>query len=207
MEKIWIYCAGLFATFALVHSGLEAAERVEKVKVEVEVPVENGDEASALDIAQKRAFEKAYAKTLSARLDPESREKKIRQAASFVRSFELIQKKVVGTNLQVTYVVDVSVGSASTRGSDPYQYAQYFEIVWNSTKQKVSSADLSRHLKKSNSADLQTLKMTGGSWWLAVSSRQSPNSIRQSIQSFISNRGQVRLSEFDTQTSSDLRIE
>lgn len=207
MEKIWVCCSRLLASLALVFLIVPSANAVEKIKVEVEVPVENGDEASALELAQKRAFEKAYASTLPASLDPESRESKIKSASHFVKSFELLEKKLVGSTLQVVYIVDISSGSSGVTGTDPYQYAQYFEIVWNSNKQKVSSADLSKHLRESNSAQLQTLKMAGSMWWLAVSSRQSPQAIRQSIQGFVSGHGQVRLSQFDTQTTQDLSIE
>ncbi|PIR21660.1 MAG: hypothetical protein COV44_12085 [Deltaproteobacteria bacterium CG11_big_fil_rev_8_21_14_0_20_45_16] len=173
-------------------AGLEAQSR--QVEVEVEVPIESGNLAAALDKAQLEAFKKAVEMTMPAGLDPVEQSGRIRNAATQIKSFRLLSQKEEAGNLFAKYSCEVVLGQAVPSQATPY-YDERFavEIVWNNPKQSKSLGTVLQKIQSYPNLKLGLIRTQRGSVWVEVLSQESPEVLRANLRSEFGSASEVKL--------------
>jgi len=203
MEAFGICCRRLCAhaglaclTFVLILlapvAGIQAQSR--QVEVDVDVLIEGGNLAEALDKAQLEAFKKAIEMTMPAGLDPVEQSGRIKNAASQIKSFRLLSQKEEAGKLFAKYSCEVVLGQAA-----PSQSAQYYderfavEIVWNKPKPSKSLGAVLQKIQSYPNLKLGLVRTQRGSVWVEVMSQESPEVLRSNLRAEYGSSAEIKL--------------
>lgn len=197
--------AGLFILlfFSLISGDLfsqNTETQTEKtLEVEVEVSIQGGDRASALDSAQNEAFRKAMSLVVPGSADDQSRANWIKSASTYVKSFRLLSEKEEAGKLITKYRVDLNLpdfsGQSSESSTQTYEDRFAVEFIWKDPKQAVSVTELQDKIEGEYSVNAGMIRMSRGSVWIELISRRSPESVFSQIKRDYLSVAQVKLYE------------
>jgi hypothetical protein len=193
MEKIW-FCYLRFCAFAFIIWGASLhAQTVEPktVFVEVEVPVENENLAEAKSLAQKQAFEKAVEQLLPLTMEESERQTKIKGALQYIKTYQVIEEKMVGNLLKQRYRVDVLLQTEPVL-SPLTDVRATFEIAWMPDEIRFNAAELLRYVQDTMAAPVNSFKVGRGNLTITVTLRKTLEETQSQIAGFVGKRGIVK---------------
>ncbi len=204
MEKKWIRSFGLFSTSLLIASilVLHAEEPTapasvnQGVEVSFDVAIEGGDLNAARDKSKALAFEKAMDVSLPQELPSTIREQRVKVAARFVKSFQMIEEKNVGDFLSFRYQVEfypaafeglkIEVGPTL----EPKDWN--VEIV---TDKALNVGQVIDQLEKLAGLKVTSFKLTRSALILELRSHKTKDSLKEDVQSVVGAMGSVAVFE------------
>jgi len=187
---LFIFVFGLAAS-------VYGASNVSQVEVEVEVPIEEGNRAEALQNAQKKAFKKALDTVLPMDIEAAERKRMLRNASRYIKSFRLLKQKEVGNKLQVIYRCAVILETKKKAGPlAPTRPSGYLvEIVWNPQRQNISASALLKFMKKELQMNVESFKLSRGSILTTIPVTKTPSQVQRKISRYLENKARVRIHE------------
>lgn len=199
MEKKWICRYGLCALAILIFipglfiPGFDARAEVQDVEVSVEVEIRADNVAAAMEQAQKRAFAEALHKTFPSDLSEEEKQTKLRQAANYIKSFQLLSQKEENGKLIATFRCQVITGSESLGSEAGFEERFALEIIWNGSKSSMPLTELHRMLVEEYKLRVGLMKLQKGSWWIELETAQRPESVYAHLSSRLRPKAEIRL--------------
>ncbi|TVQ77517.1 MAG: hypothetical protein EA369_09085 [Bradymonadales bacterium] len=192
--SVWLLAFGLSMGFS---AGLLAEE--DEVVVQVEVRIERGDRAGALNRAREKAFEKALDQSLPASMSAEERARRLRRASRYIESFRLVSQSEEAGVLRAEFACQVIVQTEeSVAQLDRIQdrLANFvIEFSWVEPSRSASIEEVRAALEGFRSTKVVMIRMRDGAWWAELSSALEPSRVFRSLAAKFRGRAQLRLVE------------
>lgn len=176
--------------------GLEAQDQVREIQVEVDVPIERGDMASATRAAQREAFRKAVELSLPADLTESQRESRMRNASNYIKSFRTLRQEERSGRLFAVLVCEVMVADSGREVSRPQElgFDRFaIEVIWRGGRSTMTAASLRELLSNEYQARVGKMKIQKGSLWIDMSSSLDPGDLYARLQSRLRSKAELRL--------------
>lgn len=178
----------------LAATPLRSAE-VREAVVEVEVPVEAGNVAGAVQAAQVLAFEKAVMETLPSGLTEAQKEARIKNAANYIKSFRILSQSERSGRLfsKISCEVIILAGELSSENEDQsFRESFALEFLWKSD-QPILATELKDWIESEFKGDVRTMKLQKGSLWMEIRTPIQPERVYAGLQSRFRSRADIRL--------------
>ena len=208
MEEKRLYCRRLhayesmkriiqFLLISFVFSSSLYAENTKTVEVEVNVDIKNGNDASAVQDAQQKAFEQAVQNTLPDNMDAVEKAKRIKDAADFIKSFQMISQREEAGKLYAQFSCEVILPSEKLPSSADQRanFASHFaiEFVWKKSTQPISITQLRSDLVSKYKLKVGLVKMQRGSAWVELTADTAAPSIFSKLESDYAAQADLKL--------------
>ncbi len=204
MEKKWIrsfrlLSACLLMTFSAAVGAQESAPSVvsaQGVEVSFDVAIEAGNLNAARDQSKALAFEKAMDVSLPQELPVAIREQRIKSAARFVKSFQMIEEKNAGDFLTFRYQVEFY--PAAFEGLKVEVGPTLETKDWNVeivTDRALNAGLLIERLEKEANLKITSFKLTRSALILELKSHKSKDSLKLDVQAVVGAMGSVAVFE------------
>lgn len=187
METKWIRHLGLVGLVACLTLGssqvfAQGGGKVQSITVDVEVPIESGDAASAIEKATQEALKKAVELSLPGSLSEDEKKKRLSSPSSYVKSFKPLEQFEQGGKLKLKMLAEVMVdelapSSLPTTSSGAIRT----EWVWRPNAKALSILELRRILEKDFQATVGMQRLQYGSLILELISAQDPEVLMRGL--------------------------
>ncbi len=179
----------------------------QKVSVDVEIPILNGDVMAAREASQSQAFEKAVARVIPENFHSVTKEQRVKGAIRYIKSFRVEKERQIGETLHMTYEVEVQDSAMAPdplagpqTPTSPVQTPtvelgpQFFQIEIV-TARRLNAPELVDQLKQQVKLNIKTFKMTRSALILQVEESRTKENLQGVVQGVIGDRGTVSVTE------------
>lgn len=188
----------------------QTSDELQSVVVDVQVSIKNKNLAEARQQAQKSAFEKAVDQILPTTIDGVDRGIKLKQAAQYVKSFQVLEQKEEGPLLKVKYRCDVNVTAAVGQTPSPTELAQSeeqeFEIVWMPDQTQLNVSEVLKFVKEKMGLKVISFRVRRGSIRLSLPVQESAEKIQEQLTGFVGSKGLVKVLAKQNEVPSEVLV-